>query len=211
MKRMNRRTALAGLAAALAMLAAPAALAQQAAQPAVAVLQGEARTQALRDANQMLNAVQRLSGRFTQTGPDGGRATGAFYIERPGKLRFQYDPPATLLIVSNGRTVFMRDAELRTTDQVALRSTPLDLILRSNISLQRQARVLRVSESGPWLMVTIRDRYGETDGQLTLHFHRPDGALRSWDVLDATGARTRTALSDVSVPASLSPGLFTLD
>jgi len=208
MNTMIRRTALVSLAAAL-LFVAPVAHAQQ--TPVPIVLDGEARAAALREANQMLNAVQRMAGRFTQTGPDGGRATGAFFIERPGKLRFQYDPPATLLIVSNGRTVFMRDSELRTTDQVALRSTPLDLILRNNISLQRQARVLRVSESGPWLMVTIRDRYGETDGQLTLHFSRPDGLLRSWDILDATGARTRTTLSDTTAPESLDPGLFRLE
>lgn len=202
MSRMNRRTALLGLAA---LSIAPAAHAQ------TVVLSGQARAAALAQANASLNRHRRLQGRFVQTAPGGARSTGSFYLERPGRLRFEYDPPATLLIVSDGSVVAMRDTELRTTERTPLRSTPLNIILGSNIDLERNARVLRVSRSGQWLMITARDRGGQTDGQITLQFHGPNAELRSWDVTDATGARTRITLSNVTQPASIDRGLFRLD
>jgi outer membrane lipoprotein-sorting protein len=206
--RMNRRYALLGLTAGLtAMALAPAAHAQ--ATPIV--LQGAERAAALNRANQTLNAITRLQGRFVQSSPGGGRATGMFYMQRPGRLRFEYDPPASMLIVSDGSVVAMRDTELRTTERTPLRSTPLNIILGSTIDLERNARVLRVSRAGPWLMVTARDRSGQTDGQIILQFYGPEAELRSWDVIDATGARTRVALSNITQPASFDRSLFRLE
>ncbi|OQW59785.1 MAG: hypothetical protein A4S17_02515 [Proteobacteria bacterium HN_bin10] len=202
---MNRRSALLALAA---LLIAPATHAQQATP---VVLEGAARTAGIAQANQALNAVQRLQGRFVQTSPGGGRASGMFYLERPGKLRFEYDPPAALLIVADGSVVAMRDRELRTTERTPLRSTPLNIILGRTINLERDARVLRVSRAGPWLLITARDRGGQTDGQITLQFFGPQLELRSWDVIDATGARTRITLSDITRPASLDRSLFRLE
>jgi outer membrane lipoprotein-sorting protein len=179
--------------------------------PAITALDGAARQAALALANQTLNGVQRLQGRFAQTSPDGSRASGMFYLQRPGKLRFQYDPPAALLIVADGRVVALRDTELRTTERTPLRSTPLNLILGAQIDLARDARITRVSRSGPWLMVTARDRSGESDGLITLHFYGDGAELRSWDVIDATGARTRITLSELTQPASLDRRLFRLE
>lgn len=205
MSKMNRRTLAAGFAA-FALLAASPALAQQ-----IAVLEGAARTEAIAAANRSLNGVQRLQGRFVQLAPGGARSVGNIYLQRPGKLRFEYDAPATLLIVSDGSVVAMRDTELRTTERTPLRSTPLNIILGQTIDLERNARVLRVSRSGPWLLVTARDRSGQTDGQITLQFHGESAQLRSWDVIDATGARTRITLSDITQPASLDRALFRLE
>ncbi len=205
MTHMNRRTALLGLSA---LVLTPAAAYAQAAPVA---LQGAERAAALTAANRSLNSFTRLQARFTQTSPGGGRAAGTVYIQRPGRMRFEYDPPATLLIVSDGSVVAMRDRELRTTERTPLRSTPLNIILGSNVNLERDARVLRVSRSGQWTMVTARDRGGQTDGQITLQFWGPDAQLRSWDVIDATGARTRITLSDITRPASFNSGLFRLE
>jgi len=214
MSPMNRRLALAGLAS--FALAAPAAFAQdlRPRTPAAAVdivaLEGAERDAALAAANRTLNGVQSLQGRFVQTAPGGARSTGNFYLQRPGRLRFEYDAPATLLIVSDGSVVAMRDTALRTTDRTPLRSTPLNLILGDRIDLARNARITRVSRSGLWTMITARDRSGQTDGLITLNFHGEDSELRSWDITDATGARTRITLSDVTRPANLDRGLFRL-
>jgi outer membrane lipoprotein-sorting protein len=212
---MNRRLALAGLAA--LALATPAALAQDlrprtpVAALNIVALDGADRAAALAAANRTLNGVQRLQGRFVQTAPGGARSTGNFYLQRPGRLRFEYDAPATLLIVSDGSVVAMRDTALRTTDRTPLRSTPLNLILGERIDLERNARITRVSRAGPWTMITARDRSGQTDGLITLNFFGEEAELRSWDVTDATGARTRITLSEVTQPASLDRGLFRLN
>jgi outer membrane lipoprotein-sorting protein len=201
---MNRRFALLGLSA---LVLAPAAYAQQ----TPVVLEGPARAEGIAQANRALNGTTRLQGRFIQTSPGGGRASGMFYMQRPGRLRFQYDPPATLLIVADGSVVAMRDTELRTTERTPLRSTPLNIILGQTINLERDARILRVSRAGPWLLITARDRGGQTDGQITLQFFGPNAELRSWDVIDATGARTRITLSDLTQPAGFDRALFRLE
>ncbi len=204
MEDMLRRTALLGL---TSLALAPSALAQT----APVVLDGAARASGLERANRTLNSFTRLQARFMQSSPGGGRASGTVYIQRPGRMRFEYDPPATMLIVSDGNVVALRDTELRTTERTALRSTPLNIILGANVDLERNARVLRVSQSGPWLMVTARDRGGQTDGQIILQFHGESAELRSWDVIDATGARTRITLSDVTQPGSFDRSLFRLE
>lgn len=204
MTNMKRRTLLLGVGA---LALAPSAFAQT----TPVVLEGAERTAGIAAANRSLNSFTRLQARFTQSSPGGGRASGNVYIQRPGRMRFEYDPPATMLIVSDGSVVAMRDTELRTTERTPLRSTPLNLILGSNINLERDARILRVSRAGPWLMVTARDRSGQTDGQIMLQFSGPNAELRSWDVIDATGARTRITLSNVTQPASLDRALFRLE
>jgi outer membrane lipoprotein-sorting protein len=202
---MNRRFALLGL---IALVLAPA---SALAQVTPVVLQGAERAAGIAAANRSLNAIQRLQGRFVQQAPGGARSSGMFYLQRPGRLRFEYDPPASMLIVADGSVVAMRDTQMRTTERTNIRSTPLHLILGSTIDLERNARVLRVSRAGPWLLVTARDRGGQTDGQITLQFYGANAELRSWDVIDATGARTRITLSDVTQPASFDRGLFRLD
>ncbi|MES1197369.1 MAG: outer membrane lipoprotein carrier protein LolA [Pseudomonadota bacterium] len=218
MSRMVRRAIL--LALSLAAIALPAAAqlrgttpspAQDAATaPAPVQLEGAARDQALTQANRALNALQTLQGHFVQTSP-AGRTSGAFYLQRPGKLRFEYDPPATMLIVSDGRVVAMRDRALRTTQRTPLNSTPLNLILRAQIDLARDARIIRVVRQGDALFVTAHDRSGQTNGELTMRLDGPALQLSSWDVVDATGARTHIALTGVSSPASLDRRLFQLE
>lgn len=201
---MNRRFALLGLSS---LVLAPAAFAQT----TPTVLQGAERAEGIALANRSLNAFTRLQARFMQTSPGGSRASGTVYIQRPGRMRFQYDPPSGMLIVSDGSVVALQDTELRTTERTPLRSTPLNIILGQNIDLERNARVLRVSRAGPWLMITARDRGGNMDGQITLQFHGPSAELRSWDVIDATGARTRITLSGATQPASFDRTLFRLE
>lgn len=218
MDTMQRRTALLSLAA---FVVAPGALAQTdnlrprtptptaaAASAEPVDLSGALRDQAIARANSALNALQRLQGRFTQTSPNRTVSTGAFYLQRPGKVRFEYDPPATLLIISDGSVVSMRNSAMRTTDRTPLRSTPLNMILKSQIDLSHDARVTRVARWAQWTLVSVTDPQGHVDGRLTLFFFGDNFELRCWDVTDVTGSRTRVMLSDVTQPASLDPALF---
>lgn len=171
-------------------------------------LAGAARTQALAQASAALNTIRALQGRFVQIAPTGDASTGAFYIQRPGRLRFAYDPPATMLIVADGSVVAVADTALRTVNRAPLRSSPLYFVLKEDINLERDARITRVVRSNETLYVTARDRSGAADGEITLALSGPSLELRSWDVIDAMGSRTRLALADVRRPARLDPALF---
>jgi outer membrane lipoprotein-sorting protein len=208
---------LSAAAAALLAFSASAQPAPSAAPPSPAArilpvaLNGPARDAAIAEANRALNAVRVMQGRFVQISPDGSRASGVFYLQRPGKLRFEYDPPASLLIVSDGQVVALRDTALRTTERTPLDSTPLSLILGEQINLTRDARITRVERLGGALLITARDRSGGAEGEITLRFDSSSARLASWDIIDAAGGRTRIALSEVSQPESLDRRLFRLE
>ncbi|NWG53570.1 MAG: outer membrane lipoprotein carrier protein LolA [Hydrogenophilaceae bacterium] len=190
-----------GLTAALAF-AAPAQ-----AQPASAI-QGAERSRVLAQASAALNAQRLLAGRFRQVAPDGSISQGRFYLQRPGRVRFEYDPPAAMLIVADGTIVAIEDRALRSTNRSPLRETPLFFVLKNDINLERDARVTRVVRDGGALLISARDRTGQADGEITLRLEGPQYELRSWDVVDASGALTRIALTQVSRPARVDPRLF---
>ncbi|MGE0830239.1 MAG: outer membrane lipoprotein carrier protein LolA [Hyphomonadaceae bacterium] len=199
---MKRRAFLLGLASLGAAAALPAA-------PAFAqALSGAQRTQALARASAALNAQRSLQGRFLQFAPDGSTSGGQFYLQRPGRVRFDYDGARGMLIVADGSVVAMQDRALRTTNRAPLRSTPLYFVLKNDINLERDTRVTRVVREGDALLVSTRDRSGRADGELTLRLHGPNYELRAWDVIDAAGARTRIALSNVRQAARIDPALF---
>jgi len=204
------------LAAALAALGPAAALAQAQARPTAVVaaaprpapLTGEARAQAIAAANRALNAQAAVQGRFRQVAPDGSVASGVFYLQRPGRLRFEYDPPASLLIVADGSVVAVNDRALRTTNRSPLRETPLYFVLKSNLDLNRDARVTAVTRDGPAILIAARDRAGQADGVLTLRFVGPGMTLQGWDVVDASGATTRVVLTEQRAAARFEQRLF---
>jgi outer membrane lipoprotein-sorting protein len=209
MKMLILATAAAAFALSLPALATPSRIASfgQAAASAV-VLTGAERTQALSQASAALSQTRTMQGRFTQIGPDGSRASGAYYMQRPGRARFEYDAPTPLLIVADGATVAIHDRELQNTDRAPLRSTPLHFILSRDVNLERDFRITSVSRTGDTLYVTARDRAGEIDGQLTIALQGPALTLRSWEALDATNARTTVRLDTIQTGQRLSPRLW---
>lgn len=201
----------------LALCVAGAAMAQQS-PAAVArtaltqtVLTGPERAAALTAASAALNKLVSVQGRFAQIAPDGARSGGAFYLQRPGRLRFQYDAPSPLTIVSDGSTVAVEDRSVRDVSRVPLRSTPLFYVLKRDVSLERDARITRVVRNGDLLMVTARDRTGEADGEITLAFSASDYQLRQWEVTDAQSLTTRITLSELRAAERLDPRLFRLE
>jgi len=194
------------------ILTAVAALAAAPAPASAAPLQGAARTEALAQANAALNELRQVKGRFVQVAPDGGVSEGQFYLQRPGRVRFAFEGAAPLTIVADGATVAVADARLKTVDRTPLRATPLFFVLKSDINLERDARIAGVDRDGEALTVTLRDRKGEADGALSLLFvGGAEPELRGWRVTDATGQVTQVSLKDLAATAKLDPGLFVLE
>ncbi len=195
-----------------ALAQAPAPAPPIAASPAQGALTGADRAAALSRANGALNAMQRVEGRFLQIAPDGKVSQGNFYLSRPGKVRFAYDPPTPLVIVSDGVTVAIEDRGLKSVDRTPLRATPLYFVLKQNIDLEADARVAKVEREGDQLRISVRDRKGQADGTITLVFSgTTEPELREWRVADAAGQTTLLSLRDVRPSLKLDPRLFVLD
>ena len=154
-----------------------------------------------------LESVDTLQGKFYQQAPSGTFSKGAFFIRRPGLLRFEYDPPTELLIVANGGTVFVRDEALKTTDSYPVGKTPLKFLLRKKIKLD-DADITNVERAVDAVGVTLLSRDEETEGELTLVFSAPEISLLRWVVRDQQNGLTIVDLMDVVEDARISSERF---
>lgn len=162
-------------------------------------------------ANAALNAVQSMSASFTQTGGEGRQLTGTVYVQRPGKLRFEYNKPSTMEVVSDGSTVLVRDRKLNTSDPYPVSQTPLKFLLSSRIDLARESRIRSVGREGNGVQITIEDSstLGGTS-RITLTFDAEMTTLRRWRVVDPQGYTTTVALSGIEKNKPLDPKIFML-
>jgi outer membrane lipoprotein-sorting protein len=156
-----------------------------------------------------LDGLIAAKGTFRQTDPRGVTVTGNFYLARPGRARFQYDPPSGLLITSDGKTVIMSDSYRKTFQRFPLSSTPLALFLADHIRLDKGAKVTRVEHNANGFSVTARDGHGLSQGQVTLYFAEGPVRLTGWALIDAQGQATQVALGPLSPMMQADPGLFT--
>jgi outer membrane lipoprotein-sorting protein len=105
----------------------------------------EADRAVLSQISQKLSGVKTMNGEFVQFDPNGQQREGKFYIARPGKVRFQYDPPTTIQVIADGKSVLVFDKKLQTYDIWPLSQTPLRLLLDSGLDLSTSDRVRSVS------------------------------------------------------------------
>ncbi|KJS39018.1 MAG: LolA family outer membrane lipoprotein carrier protein [Hyphomonas sp. BRH_c22] len=173
-------------------------------------LTAQERSAILKSVSQAMTEVRTARGKFEQLAPDYTVSTGSFALSRPGKVRFDYDDPTPILIVSNGATVAMQDSELETTDRVPLSSTPLSLLLDDSLDFENEAQVLDVVRANGRIGVTLRDRSGEMDGTLTLVLSDVTKELLGWRTEDTGGNITSVQLVDVEYGKKLNPRLFIL-
>jgi outer membrane lipoprotein-sorting protein len=206
---MSRRS-LRALAVCLALAAAS--LGVGAAAPAMAAASSlSPEDQALVDkATAYLQGLKSVTGRFTQTSFNGSTSTGVFYMQRPGKARFQYDPPAQMVVVSDGYNVSVVDSRLKTHDQYPLGRTPLVILLARQVRLDRGVVVTQVDQTADGFAITARDGRKEASGRITLNFSNDPIALRGWSVIDAQGRETKVTLGALTPATDLDPNLFTI-
>ena len=157
-----------------------------------------------------MNSTASFSGRFAQYAADGSFAQGRVYIKRPGKLRFEYDAPNPLLIVSDGVTLTQQDKALETIDRVPLSATPLNYFLKENINLANDTEVIGLQKTFNEWRVTARDGSGEMDGAITMVFDAQNLALKEWIIADSFGGETRVLLSELKYNERINPRLFVL-
>jgi outer membrane lipoprotein-sorting protein len=199
---LSRRNLGFGLAAISALVALPAS--------AQATLSAEDQA-VLAQAQGYLQALTTAQGSFVETGAGGQRREGRFYIQRPGKMRFEYTNPAGLLVVSDGYNVKRYDPRLETFQQVPLGQTPLSTFLARNVRFDQGVRIDRVQRmAGGAYTITARDSRRPNDGAVMLGFYGTPVRLQEWTITDAQGGRTRTQLTSLSPAPGLAASLFQL-
>ncbi len=159
-----------------------------------------------------LTALTSMSGNFVQIGPDGSRTTGEFYIQKPGKVRFEYDEPTTIAMVADGSSLAVRDRKLATQDIYPLSQTPLRYLLADRIDLMRDTNVVAVTADDLYTSVTIEEKNPLVGtSRLMLMVSNKDNQLKQWTITDPQGYDTTVAIYNIDGSKKLDPGLFRID
>ena len=179
--------------------------------PGIAFALTEEESAVVREISAKLAGIQTMNGEFIQFNPDGSQQQGKFFIARPGKVRFQYDPPTTISVVADGKSVLVFDKKLQTYDIWPLSQTPLRLLLDSSLDLATSDKVTRVSVQPDLVEVELHDETRFSSGTLNLIFDRGTYELRQWTVTDQQGLQTMVALYNVETGNQLAGNLFEID
>jgi outer membrane lipoprotein-sorting protein len=169
------------------------------------------KAQAARISN-YLSSLQTVVGNFVQVGPDGTKTKGEFFIQKPGKVRFEYEPPNPIAIIADGLMLAVRDRKLATQDIYPLSQTPLRYLLSDRIDLMKDTNVVNVTADDLFISVTIEERQlllGTS--RLLLMVGAKDGQLKQWTVTDPQGYDTTVAVYNLDTSKRLDPGLFKID
>jgi outer membrane lipoprotein-sorting protein len=156
------------------------------------------------------SSVRTMMGEFVQFGPRGEQTGGQFYIERPGKLRFDYEAPSNFRVTADGRSVVMENRRLETADLYSLSSTPLKLILDDRIDLSG-GRVQEVVEDDDLTTIRIADRSLFGDSTITMMFDPQTYDLRQWTITDAQGRDTTVMIFNVQQGVTFDPSIFRIN
>jgi outer membrane lipoprotein-sorting protein len=152
-------------------------------------------------------SVKTMMGEFVQFGPRGDQTAGKFYIERPGKLRFNYEQPSPMRVISDGRNVAIGNMKMKTWDVYPLSKTPLSLLLSDRIDLGHQM-VRQVKEEQDLTTIVLGDKTIFGDQTITLMFDPKTFELRQWTVTDAQGKDTSVMIFNVQQGVNFDEKVF---
>jgi outer membrane lipoprotein-sorting protein len=201
---MSRRALMAtGIACGAALLAAGA----DAAGPPVPVALTPQDTADLQRIAAYLNSIRTMYARFQQVSAGGGTANGQLWMARPGRMRFEYDPPSPILLLADMFYVYYVDKELVQMSKVGLKSTPAWLLLRDPITFSDLV-VTRFERGANALRITVVEKTEPDSGSLTMVFSDRPLTLRQWSIVDQQRKTTTVSLYDAQFGMALDPKLF---
>jgi outer membrane lipoprotein-sorting protein len=159
---------------------------------------GEEQTKAVQRINAYFNGITNLQGSFDQVDANDKHTSGRFYVQRPGKIRFDYAPPSALRIVADGHSLAIEDSDLKTIEKYPIGSTPFRLLLADAVDLARDAHVVGVESDQGTLAISLEDKTGDAAGSIKLVFDTgPELQLKQWLITDAQGLTTTVTVNDI--------------
>jgi|GEM_PF-414295 len=161
--------------------------------------------------NESLTALHQFSAKFSQVSGNGQQTSGHLTVLHPGRLRFDYDAPATITIIADGNNVAIIDTRLKTQDVYSIGLTPLKFLLGSTIDLSRDLKIVDIRVEGDRVIVEANDNatFGGVS-QITLAFDTKNLLLRQWSVTDPQGYEVKVSLSAIDTKREVDPSLFVI-
>lgn len=158
-----------------------------------------------------LNGISTATSQFTQINDDGTISTGTIYLKRPGRARFEYNPPLDALVVVGGSQVAIFDGKSNAgPQQYPLKRTPLNLVLARNVDLNRAKMVVGHKYDGTATTVVAQDPENPEVGTIELKFTANPTELRQWVITDNAGSKTTVLLGELEKGGALRASLFSI-
>lgn len=158
--------------------------------------------------NAYFNSFQTLQGDLTQTSPRGRTAKGVFYLAKPGKLRFEVEPPTPYIMASDGKWLTLTNKQMNKGDQFPLSKTPMRLLVSNKLDLLQEAVVLNFEQNGGTTTIALADKKGSMPGQIILVFDDARNELQQWVIIDGKGQKTTVQLANLEKDVKINPKLF---
>ncbi len=181
------------------------------AQAATAIALNANDRQAVQKVERYLNGLSTVKARFVQSASNGSYAEGIVYVERPSRMRFDYDPPVPMLIVADGYAVALYDRELKQVTQLPIWETPLWFLFKDPIGLDENLILTYLSHGQGSIVMTVQEEQAEGNlASVTLTFNEDPVELRKWEVVDSQGVIVQTGLINPEYGLRFSDDLFDL-
>lgn len=182
------------------------------ATPGGGIMLNDAQTAIVRTVNDYFNGLGDLKGSFVQTTADSKAMKGKFMVKRPGRFRFDYARPSKQIIISDGEYLAIQDLDLNNEDRVSLDQTPFRLLLRKDVDLIRDARIVEVQESDDQIVLALTDKSPDAPGRIKLFLaKKPSVELKEWITTDAQGLDTKVEVSELTKSEQLDAKLFKIE
>ena len=180
------------------------------AAPGPTPLIGEQQAKAVQRINAYFNGITNLQGSFDQVDSTNKHTSGRFYVQRPGRIRFDYAPPSALRIVADGAFLAIEDSDLKTVEKYPIKSTPFRLLLTDAVDLGRDARIVGVESEEGTLAISLEDNGGDAAGTIKLTFDNgPELRLKQWLITDAQGLTTQVTVDNIVSGRKVAADFFT--
>eukprot|EP00038_Savillea_parva_P006335 m.163050 g.163050 ORF g.163050 m.163050 type:complete len:200 (+) comp12266_c0_seq1:145-744(+) len=165
----------------------------------------------LNEISSYMNSFATAQADFTQVNDDGSLSTGKLYIRRPGKVRFEYDPPHSGLVLAEAGTVAIMDPKSNQPPETyPLSRTPLSIILARNVNLGRANMVVGHGFDGVSTVVRAQDPKNPEYGSIEMMFTDAPVQLRKWVIHGSAGETTTVILGDMKTGMSFKSSLFSI-
>lgn len=159
-------------------------------------------------AEDYLHGLKTGKARFLQTAGDGSQAIGTFYISRPGKLRFEYDPPVKDFVVADGFFIYFYDSQLQEQSNAPIGQTMADFLLRPDLKLSGDVTVTDIKRGGDLIQISLVQTSDPGSGTLTMGFTPEPFALKKWRITDSQNNITEVELFQLQTGVNLPNSLF---
>ncbi len=158
--------------------------------------------------NAYFNSFQTLRGELVQTSPRGRTAKGVFFLSKPGKLRFEVEPPTPYIMASDGKWLTLTNKKMNKGDQFPLSKTPMRLLVSNKLDLLKEAVVTNFEQGEGTTTLALADEKGSLPGQIVLIFDDSRNELLQWIIIDGKGQKTTVELSNLEKNVKINPKLF---